>query len=54
MDKRKFIGRKPCYKIPYGAIVSVLKFYPRRKALVEYKGEKILTFSTLLRKQLES
>lgn len=44
----KFIGAR--HKIPQGAIVQIVKFYPKRRALVLYQGEKILTFSTLLRK----
>jgi len=47
---RKFVGRKIKYKIPYGALVEVIKFYPRRRALVRWKGELILTMTYLLRK----
>jgi len=46
----RFVGKNPLYKIPYGAIVKVIRFYPKRKVLVEYQGERILTMSYLLRK----
>ena len=47
---RIFIGRIGKYQVPKGAKVEVIKFYPRRRALILYEGQKILTFSTLLRK----
>jgi hypothetical protein len=47
---RVFIGRPGKYAIDHGAIVRVLRFYPRRRALIEYAGRKHLTFSTLLRR----
>jgi hypothetical protein len=52
---RYFHARKPpvpgtAFKIPFGAPVRVIRFYPKRRALVEYRGEEILTFATLLRK----
>jgi hypothetical protein len=52
MTLRKFIGTK--HKIPKGAIVEVIKFYPKRRALVKYQEEEILTFATLLRKLTNS
>ncbi len=30
-------------KIPAGALVTVIRFYPRRRVMVEYQGERILT-----------
>jgi len=45
-----FIGKQGKYQIPQGAEVKVVRFYPKRRALVEYQGKRILTFSTLLRK----
>ena len=55
-DIRYFVGRKPPvanaeYKIPYGAPVKVIRFLPRRRAIVEYEGEEITTFTYLLRKE---
>lgn len=52
---RYFHARKPpvpdtAFKIPFGAPVRVVKYYPHRRALVKYRNELILTFSTLLRK----
>lgn len=44
-----FIGKEGKYNIPQGTEVKIIKFYPRRKALVEYQGKKILTMTTLLR-----
>lgn len=37
-------------KIPDDTPVSVIKFYPRRRALIEYKGEQILTMLWCLKK----
>jgi len=50
MKYYRFVGKNLPYKIPYGAVVKVIRFYPKRKVLVEYQGEKILTMSYLLRK----
>ena len=48
---RVFIGKTGKYRIPKGTIVNVLKFYPRRKALIEWgEGEQALTMTTLLRR----
>ncbi len=44
----------PLRKIPPGATVEVLRFFPRRRALVLYRGERILTFTTLLRRRKRS
>lgn len=30
-------------RIPQGAVVRVLRFFPRRRAVVEYRGEPIAT-----------
>lgn len=49
-----FIGRDGKYQIPHGTKVQVVKFYPKRRVVVEYEGKKILTFSTLLRKLKEA
>jgi len=51
--KYRFVGRKsPAgkFKIPYGEVVELVKWFPRRKVLVVYKGELILTMGYLLRK----
>ena len=38
-------------RIPVGARVRVLRFYPRRRVLVEYGGETILTMLWCLKKE---
>ena len=48
LTKRRFIGR--FHRIPRGGIVQVIHHYSKRRVLVEYQGELILTFATLLRK----
>jgi len=30
-------------RIPYGAVVNVVRFYPRRRVVVEYNGIECLT-----------
>jgi len=37
-------------RIPIGATIRVLKFYPRRRVLVEYEGQRILTMLWCLKK----
>ena len=37
-------------RIPVGAEVKVLRFFPRRRVLVEYEGEAILTMLWCIRK----
>jgi len=37
-------------KIPVGAVVSVVKFCPRRTVIVEYNGERIITKLWCLKK----
>jgi hypothetical protein len=37
-------------RIPHGAMVRVLKFCPRRRVLVEYEGQAILTMLWCLSK----
>ena len=37
-------------RIPDGSLVRVVRFYPRRKALVEYEGVAILTMLWCLKK----
>jgi len=37
-------------RIPVGAMVRVLRFMPRRRVLVEYQGEPILTLLWCLKK----
>ena len=44
-----FVG-KDNFKIPQYSLVFCLKWGKRRHVLVEYKGEKIRTMGTLLRK----
>lgn len=49
VEKRRFVGKKYPYIIPYGAEVEVVKFYPRRKVIVRYKGQEIVTMTYNLR-----
>jgi len=37
-------------RIPIGSIVNVVRFYPRRRVIVEYQGEHILTMLWCLKK----
>lgn len=37
-------------RIPFGTVVEVVKFYPRRRVLVRYNGELINTMLWCLRK----
>ena len=37
-------------RIPLGTVVEVLKFYPRRRVMVSYQGELVLTMLWCLRK----
>jgi len=37
-------------RIPFGTVVEVIKFYPRRRVMVEYNGEPILTMLWCLKK----
>ena len=37
--------------VPYGAKVGVVRFYPRRKALIEYDGKPIVTMLWCLSKK---
>ena len=53
MMEYTFIGKPGKYRIPHGAVVRVVRNYPKRRVMVEYNGEKILTFVTLLRKRVE-
>lgn len=39
-------------RIPIGAMVSVVKFCPRRTVIIEYEGEKIITKLWCLKKVL--
>lgn len=48
MKKYRFIGTR--HKIPYGATVLLVKCFAKRRCIVEYNGEQILTFITLLRR----
>lgn len=52
--KRRFKGDKwnRVYgsRIPEGAIVTVIRYYPRRRVLVEYNGVPINTMLWCLRK----
>lgn len=41
-------------RVPIGAIVEVIKFYPRRRALILHKGESILTMTWCLEKITDS
>jgi len=38
-------------RIPVGTSVKVLRFYPRRRVIVEYNGEAILTMLWCLKKE---
>lgn len=53
-DRRRYKGdrwtRVYGSRIPTGAIVRVVKFYPRRRVLIEYNGESILTMLWCLKK----
>jgi hypothetical protein len=40
-------------RIPFGAVVEVIKFCPRRTVIVEYMGERIITKLWCLRKEGE-
>jgi hypothetical protein len=52
----RFIGRHHKvggdYKIPHGAIVKLIYWGAKRRVLVEYNGETIMTRGNLLRKNL--
>lgn len=37
--------------IPIGAVVEVVKFYPRRRAMVRYQGVDVLTMLWCLKKE---
>lgn len=37
-------------RIPIGSLVKVIKFYPRRRVVVEYNDEPILTMVWCLKK----
>ena len=39
-------------RIPPGQTVNVVKFYPRRRVLVEFQGQKILTLLWCLKKEM--
>lgn len=47
MDRR-FIGR--FHNIPRDTVVQVIRFFPRRRAVVSHNGRLVLTFTTLLRR----
>jgi hypothetical protein len=49
---RRFIGKQGKYQIPSGAIVLLIKTFPRRKCLIRYVGKEYISFVTLLRKKL--
>ena len=38
-------------RIPFGTVVNVVKFYPRRRVVVEYQGEHILTMLWCLKRK---
>ena len=44
--ERFFVGSR----VPIGAVVRVVDFYPRRRAMIEYRGEQILTMTWCLKK----
>ena len=48
--KHIFIGKQGKYKIPKYAEVTLIRCYAKRKCVVEYNGERIITMVTLLRK----
>lgn len=39
-------------RVPYGTRVQVIKFLPRRRAVIEYGGERILTMLWCLKKEV--
>ena len=49
---RKSVDGYP-YKVPYGAEVEVVKNFPRKRVLVRYQGELILTLQGCLRKPIQ-
>jgi len=53
-QRRIFNAKKNSIGVPFaiskGETVTLLKSFPKRRALVEWQGKKYLTFSTLLRK----
>ncbi len=49
--KRRFIGKQGKYQIDKDAIVNVISFYPKRRALIMWKGKLYVTLTTLLRKE---
>jgi hypothetical protein len=52
-EARRFIGKQGKYQIPNGAIVMLIKTFPKRKCIVRYQDRDYITFVTLLRKKLE-
>lgn len=30
-------------RVPFGAVVKVIRYYPRRRVLIEYEGERLTT-----------
>ena len=42
----KMIGTR----IPFGTVVDVVRYFPRRRVIVEYQGEQILTMLWCLQK----
>ena len=48
MKKRRYVEKGAL--IPYGAIVKVIKFLPKLRALVEYEGVRYFTLTRKLRK----
>lgn len=38
------------YKVPVGALVKIIKAYPKRRVLIEYNGELVLTYQGCLEK----
>lgn len=45
-----FIGKQGKYQIPSGTEVRLIKCYAKRKCVIEYQGEEIITMVSLLRR----
>lgn len=45
-----FIGKSGKWKIPKGTPVTVLKYFPKRKCLIEWAGGQDITMVSLLRR----
>jgi hypothetical protein len=44
------MAKKAGHQIPTGALISVIRFLPKGRAVISYQGKKYLTFSICCRK----